>query len=696
MVSMAIAQDPSARDLPSLTEYTQVSLKLKMMNLKDWVATVRGVLEFVCSVDPSPDLYDSLESYELVLGRRTLALESLVDSWKLLTIPRELLATLPPLGGIENVHFAVPTLPSKARKKHDARRHLHLALSEFFPQQSPDAIAPVIPLLIATFIVINDTAICPFRLRAAAAPLLAPMASQLARATARLEPDEAMLGNLTEVPVELADYLTRRWPEVLDQITGTSRSTFGPSGDTHFNRMDLTGADRKPVSVINHDLQAALHNKNVAAIEAIWYDFWGEQPQPDKATCAFLKANIPVFHQFIMMYTARGFPQRSVQVWNAMTSIGIKPDVRTFTAMMDGFKRAKNLRGVQNTWDALVATGLQLDVSAWTARVDGLTSCGKPGDGLRALEEMAVRWEAAEAGRKSNAAHMAVKPSIEPVNAALVGLLRLNGIDAARKLLAWAQRRGIAPDMTTYNTLLRTLVREGTEGAEAVISMMRQQGLQPDDVTVTIILDALVPTIFNKEPEEKIALVQRIISIIVETSTTKNQRAYARLLFLLLRNKDSDETRAVNHVMRHIYDSGQKPTAHIFTIMAQQYLSRDPPAVDLVQSMIETHRLFDDPAIDFIFWERVMDGYLSVEDVDGALGVMSHMRTSTCFTLAFLERLLKALVMQRRMAEADALVKRVKDERLALGEDSDPEGRFWNHNFFIFATECGLHGTGHR
>ncbi|KAL8381716.1 hypothetical protein RB595_005816 [Gaeumannomyces hyphopodioides] len=701
MVSTAIAQDPSDRELPSLAEYTQMARKLKMLNLKHWVTAVRGVLAFVCSVDPSPNRYDRLESYELALGRRNFALESLVDSWKLFSLPEELLAPLPRLGDVENVKFAVPTLSNKALSNNEPREVLRLALSEFFPHMSPADIAPAIPFLLATFIVINDKAICPLNIRAAATPLLAPIASLLARVTARLmhgSHEEAMLQNLTDIPDELADYLTRRWPAVIDQLTGTSRSTFGREGDTQFSKMDLSGANRKPVSTINRELQTANHKKDVAAIEAVWYDFWGDKPQPDKETCSFLRANVSIFHQFITMYTAQGFPQRSVQVWNAMTSIGIKPDVRTFTAMMDGFKRARSLRGVQNTWDKLVATGLQLDVRAWTARVDGLTHCGKPEDGLRALEEMAVRWKAIEAGRKNNASHMAVKPSIEPVNAALVGLLRLNGIAAARKLLVWAQRHDITPDIATYNTLLRTLIREGPQGAEAVINMMRQQGLNPDDVTVTIVLEALVPTIFDKEGhEEKIQVVRRILNIIGKISTAKNQHAYSKLLYLILKAGGRNADQVVNHVAAHIFDDPtQKPNAFAYTILAQHYLSRDPPDVHLVRSLIDNHRLFNNPAIDYVFWERVINGYLSVDDVDGALGVLSNMRTSTSLTLTVLERLLIALVRERRVPEADALVKRVKDERLALAEDSDLKGRFLNHSFFEFATECGLHGSDPR
>ncbi|KAL8297475.1 hypothetical protein RB597_006530 [Gaeumannomyces tritici] len=698
MVSTAVAQDPSDRELPSLTEYTQVARKLKMLSLKHWIIAIRGVLVFVCSIDPNR--CDTLEGYELALGRRNFALESLVDSWKLFSLPEELLAPLPHLGDVDKVKFAVPALSHKALSNNEPREALRLALSDLFPVLSPAEIAPAIPLLIATFTVINDMTICPFNIRAAATPLLAPIGSILARVTARLvskDGEKAMLKNLTDIPDELADYLIRRWPTVIDQLTGTPKSRYGPEGDTWFNKVDLSGANRKPVPIINRELQNAHRMKDVAAIEAVWYDFWGEKAQPNKEACSFLKENAPIFHQFIMMYTAQGLPQRSVQVWNAMTSIGIKPDVRAFTAMMDGFKRARNLRGVQNTWNKLVATGHQLDVRAWTARVDGLTHCGKPEDGLRALEEMAVRSKAAEAGRKNNAAHMAVKPSIEPVNAALAGLLRLDGIAAAKKLLVWAQRHDITPNVATYNTLLQTLIREGPEGAEAVLKMMGEQGVQPDDVTVTIVLETLVPTIFGKEgDEEKIKVVQSIFKLIDKFSTAKNQYAYNKLLFLILKSGGRNADQVVSHIAKHILALTQKPNAFAYTILAQHYLSRDPPDVDRVRSLIDNHRLFNNPAIDHIFWERVMNGYLGVDDVDGALGVLSNMRTTTSFTLTVLERLLIALVRERRVPEADALVKRVKDERLALAEDSELKGRFMNHSFFEFATECGLHGSDPR
>ena len=74
----------------------------------------------------------------------------------------------------------------------------------------------------------------------------------------------------------------------------------------------------------------------------------------------------------------------------------------------------------------------------------------------------------------------AIKPTIVTINAVIAGLLRRQSPEVAQTVLGWAAKFGISPDIYTYNTLLRPLVRDGN--SQGMIKLLQQMERQRAEI----------------------------------------------------------------------------------------------------------------------------------------------------------------------------------------------------------------------
>jgi len=305
---------------------------------------------------------------------------------------------------------------------------------------------------------------------------------------------------------------------------------------------------------------------------------------------------------------------------------------------------------------------------------------------LAALDEMQRIWnESVQRGTSGQV----VKPSAEPVNAALASLVRLNRMPAAKTVLAWAARQGIEPDLTTYNTLLRPLIRDGLDQeVENIFKMMRQQGIQADAATFTIILDGALSQ-RQQRPDQQVETVERILADMDDAGIEANLQTYAKMIYLLLQTEDAAEA-SVKAVLTHLWGKGLELSPHIYTMLAQHYFSRGN--LEAVKSLIEDQHLEDGKHTDRVFWERVVRGYAEVGDTANALKYFERIANSLSITTSSLEDLLQALVDDGKLDDAAKLVNRVRTLReRRLGESADdPHARYWRHRFWHLAARLGL------
>lgn len=450
-------------------------------------------------------------------------------------------------------------------------------------------------------------------------------------------------------------------------------------------------------SRIHKQMGQAIRARNTKLLDRAWDEFWGEEAEPSAAQIKKLGEMMDLFDYFIVGYTELRKPNRAIFVWNAMLQVGLKPTIKTWTAMIQGCAKSGNPQGIKLVWSRLIASGMQLDTPIWTARISGLIISGDLAGGIEALNEMADIWKNRDA--PGNAA-IAVKPSIGPVNATLGWLLRLERNATAETLLQWAARQDIQPDIFTFNTLLRPLVREGnTVEMNRLFDGMQQVGVRPDVTTYTILLDGALAGIADMTADEQTAAVSRVISDMERAGVEANMMAYAKIIYNLLLDGNTNAGDAVRAVISHIWSRGLELSSHIYTILAEHYFSRDPPDAAAVTHLISSRRLAVNPKIDRVFWERVIKGYCQAGEVQRAVKIFEHVcGMGSTITFSTLYDFLNALATSGMMGEARKVV-RVARKLTAAEEPEEyqpvivgprPTKRFWKHRFWHLADAYGL------
>ncbi|OAA65755.1 pentatricopeptide repeat protein [Niveomyces insectorum RCEF 264] len=807
-VSVAKQRNYGAADLPSVARITQVRRQLDLLNMPEpWVPLVLGLVEAVVrangkeaqnrndEVQPQhrksviigeeqreTETQTSAEAGDEAIEKQgatdenaegaqsanvdatannTILLDDLVQTWRIFSLPDIVVANPDALDRSHISEFRLPRPDPVLLDKYAHQRNLPLALTSLFPRYAPRQMKPLAPAVLATYALLTDTAVCP--------PATADTAREFVQAVASVlkavPVSRATVAGLFQTHPTLGTYVLGRWSQ-LTQKKPVSPPREGsrppPLLESRINRKSGgsggggTGggvSSSAALDDIHQQLIQALRARNLGACEAAWDRFWAAVTMPDADGAKRLRRSAEIFDYFIMAFTTMRMPQRAIAVWNAMALAGVPPTLRTWTSFMEGCKRASNPTGIHNIWAKLMASGVPVDTAVWTARISGLIQTGDAEAGMRALEEMQQAWEAdrakdALAENKRNRP-AAVRPTIEPVNAAIAGVLRRGDLDAAKTILAWAGRNGIAPDRITFNTILRPLVRSGrSDEVDGLLEMMRQRGIPPDEATVTILLDGALGegALGGRSAAERAAVVRQLLAEVEAAGLSANEQMYAKMVYLLLHEeedagtaskKDPDAANAadaaVNVVLARMRQRGLPLSAHICTILAEHYFARTPPDLDAVQRLIETGWPAPAPAettptaetssghdgptvapptFDRVFWERVVRGYAQVGDTAHALQYFAHIADSLSVTTSTLEDLLRALLRNGEMAAAQQLVTKVQAQKTLLvhgktgpggrgsgvsarggsgsGSGGGGEARLFRHRFWHLAAEHGL------
>ncbi len=664
-------RDFEANQLPSVTRITEIMTELDVLAPSAWATLVIELVQHIYRQGTVPDAYDSIKDYETAMARRDALVHDLLGAWRVFCAQRA-----SPEGA------SPATTPPKSKKtvpaKFQPQTTLQKAFGAMFPQYlGPSLLRPTFAAF-ATYRLVNDAFNRSRATKDEAAPFLQMMKGLIFQTRPPRRQDfKPVIDAFPDLPRFV-------WPKQP-----------GPEKDSTF--LDSTSVfkqnPKQMTAELHRQLGDAIKGRNLGLVKKVWGEFWGEAAEPDARRVEELIKCAELFDYFIMAYSMMRKPQLAIEVWNNMERIGVQATIKTWNSMLLGCAKAANANGVKTVWNKLVASRIQLDVPIWTARIHGLFACGDPDAGLRALDEMAKVW----AARKNPAyAALAVQPTVEPVNAALTGLLRLNRNTDATKVLTWAAQQGISPDIYTFNTLLRPLVRRGDMKAiDGIFATMRSVNISADVATFTVLFDGALNQIGTLPPTQQVALVERILAAMKSSNVEINMQTYAKIIYLLLREGGRAD-QAVNAVLAHIWNRGLELSSHIYTMLAEHWFSRSPPDAAAVTALIEVRRLHDNKGIDRVFWERVMKGYCQAGDVPRALGVFDRVFvTGTTVTFGSLYDLLRPLVeagdmvAAARVVEAARKIGKLEDAGAGHGGEGK---RLWRHRFWHLAYEKGLMG----
>lgn len=423
--------------------------------------------------------------------------------------------------------------------------------------------------------------------------------------------------------------------------------------------------------------------RNSGEIDKLWEEFVGPDKTISEERAAQIRENAHLIDSFIKIRMAFNQPDKAIVAWNVLSTLGLKPSLRTWNMMLDGLKKAGNLNGLRNIWSKLAKSGMQLDTAIWTTRVSGLIECGDIQGGLHALEEMARLWE-------KDSKKTAVQPTIEPVNAALRGLIYHNQHDAAEKLLDWAGRKGIGPDIFTFNTMLRSLIRDGNRDndVEKLFAVMRSQGVRANEATFTVVLDASLSKGRAQNAEDQVKIVADIASVMAAAGLELNMQTYAKMIYLLLLSKSTAGAMAV---VNHLYSQNLELTPHIYTMLVEHCFALNPPALDSVHLFVQRRRRLHDDDMDHIFYDRVVRGYIQAGETAAALDVYKHVvGTGASMSLPLLTDLLSTLLRHERIQDARDIVNREKKRFESQHSEPEEHASYWGHMFWELARRYNL------
>ncbi|KAH9906246.1 hypothetical protein F4778DRAFT_769392 [Xylariomycetidae sp. FL2044] len=671
-------------DLPTVAEIFRVYADIGERKPKHWTVLVGQLVQEILKISPSVHDHPSADVYEQQSAVREAMLTDLVECWKVLSLPK---IALPSSQDNEITDgFWFPRLDKFHLLKFSQSGNFIAAFAKIFPHYPPISLeAPVAVLAIATYALLLDEKRASIRVQRAATRFLSKVAYLITYVHFR---DEALRRHVANHFPDLVTYIMGRWPilkaDLRDRVESSTRAS-EPSTQNIGDVSWTTGTKVINAASLGYRLSQAHGTANQSQVERLWREFLGPDKVISTERAAELRKHPDLINSFINTRMALNQPDQAIMTWNTMRKVGLQPTLKTWNLMLDGCKRARNVNGIQNIWKRLVASGVQPDTALWTTRISGLVESGAIEQGLGALREMSRLWKT----RANDPNSTAIQPTIQPVNAALAGLIRQNQQGLAGQLLAWAGQEGLEPDTYTFNTLLRPLVRNRLDReVQQLFATMEQKGVRADEATFTIVLDAAFSDLASPDPQEQGRLVSQVINEMEAVGLETNMQNYAKMIHLLLRNNNKS---AVMAVLSHLWDKNREMSPHIYTLVAEHFLSREPPDLAAVEDLLQLRRVLDYDDMDRVFYERVVRGYVRAGATRKARDIYKRFdEAGVNMVLGTLVELLQALVDRRQDAEAAELVNSTY-ARAIEQKPRTPENRmFWEHRFWHLAVSKGL------
>lgn len=702
-VADAKMEDFDNEKLPSIAQITQLFHDMDSLVPARWTSMVMGLITAIIGKPALRRDYPSDESHEVAMARKAHLLDDLVDSW--IVFHRcKLSADDSKLQTSAEAEFRFPEIDTAQLTEFASKPDFKGALSCIFPNwviQTPDIAAVVI----ATFVLLVDPVHSSASARTKANPLLAPIGRIISACPLRQPVLVEMMSRYSTVLL----YVKEQMEVLIRRLHGQLKGDDQEHKERREKKiqeaqifLSSTALGRKA----SQGIRRALSMGDVLKVESAWTAFWGDDRY--EARRKQLRDQPRVFDSFIMAFTALKRPNRAIDVWDAMTRVvGIPPTLLTWTAMIEGCRKAKNAIGIENVWRKLVAwaqgQNLALDHIVWSARITGLIESYEPQAGLRALNEMA-RLSKISDGTKVN---------INVVNAAVSGLMRTNATSAANKVLSWAAKQydgedKIEPDVVTYNMLLGPMVTNGQVAQiKATLQMMADNDVKPDAATYTILLEGLINE--DLDPTNQVASVQSLMREMKTQGIDVPRATLARMLHLVLCNGKHTQSHtegAAGIIVEHMRGKDRGLSPQVYTVLVDSYFSRTPPALREIDALLREQLKCDADALyDRIFWERVIKGFALAGETERAFAKFEEIQnTGAAITLDTLEILVRSLVADGKNTWARRVVDTIKASRGAsvsgfnnsveVGRGRDPRWyRYWQHGFWAYALECGFLGA---
>ncbi|KZV20102.1 pentatricopeptide repeat-containing protein-like [Dorcoceras hygrometricum] len=155
----------------------------------------------------------------------------------------------------------------------------------------------------------------------------------------------------------------------------------------------------------------------------------------------------------------------------------IKPDLVTYTIMIDNVCNSKNLREAMRLLEVLSEEGYKPDCYVYNTIMKGYCMLSQGGEVLGVYKKMQDEG---------------IKPDSYTYNTLIYGLSKTGRVKEARKFLGVMAEMGHFPDEVTYTSLMNGMCRQGDAlGALALLEEMEAKGCAPNSCTYNTLLHGL-------------------------------------------------------------------------------------------------------------------------------------------------------------------------------------------------------------
>lgn len=409
-----------------------------------------------------------------------------------------------------------------------------------------------------------------------------------------------------------------------------------PNAKGQIGEWDDTAKARRVTTLIKN-LARATDRYDVAWVAQLWQKY---QQSPDCTQLDRSSREILYVH-FLSAFFELSRQEQAIQVWNHMLQSDTTPNERHWNAMLKGCSKARDFASLQEVWSNMVSTGIEPDQILWTTYIHGLIMCGQWNSGLRALDNLGARWNAAKKRKASKLRNSTTTrhsqpippekkydpniPSLAPVQGAITALTVVQRHALCFPLLTWATSHSIPLTTEVFNILLRPAVRTSdTPRIQKIFSLMHAHNCPADEATYTILLDGHISSsssstrsgFSNLSPTEQKDSILKILDDMTAHGISIDKRTYGTILRTLLspeRGVSNDD--AVRAVLAHMSKNNVLPDSYIYHMLITHHFSLSPPdipAVEAIWSRIKVER----PNLQSVFYEKMVVGYASVRAVE--------------------------------------------------------------------------------
>lgn len=237
--------------------------------------------------------------------------------------------------------------------------------------------------------------------------------------------------------------------------------------------------------------------------------------------------------------------QMAQRLWRDMNDLGVKPSPDVWAALLEGYGGLRLIEQARGAWSVVLKTQDALTHQTYKAIIVAEYQTKHPEEAMKRFLE----FEAQVAAGKLSNEH---SDRVYVYNTVFSWLLKLGKEAEAVELLKRMQAKGPAPDIVSYNTLLRHHAKQGNLRAlAAVIKDMSNAAIAGDIYTYSTVLSALAPVrqdaiqivldMMKKHGiEPNVTMYTTIITNLMRQHTEATFRAALNLLYSMEASESKD------------------------------------------------------------------------------------------------------------------------------------------------------------